>query len=128
MIPTAQIAFRNMDPAAQIEAAVTRKIAALERYFSRIVSCRVVIRGPRSENPGGLYSIRIELGLPGGELVVDHTLNHARPAIHEAFDAMRRQLQDHVRRMRGDIKDVRCTRGDMKTHAPVSATRRKRAA
>jgi len=124
----AQIAFRNMDTAPELEAAVQKEASGLDRFFNRIMSCRVVIEGPRRQEYGGLYNIRIDLGVPGEELVVEHnpTLHtglqgleamrktkqsephrerrDARRAIHEAFKEMRRQLQDYARRMRGQAK------------------------
>ena len=48
--------------------------------------------------------------MPGKELVASRTPpeHHADEeidvAIREAFDRMRRQLQDHVRKMRGQVK------------------------
>lgn len=123
-----QIAFRNMNAVPELEAAVQKEAIGLDRYFDRIVNCRVVIEGPRRQEYGGLYNIRVNLGVPGDELVVEHnpTLHSrlkesetarktrqsepnrerrdARRAIHEAFQEMRRQLQDYARRMRGDTK------------------------
>jgi cold shock CspA family protein len=57
-----------------------------------------------------LYHVRIDLTVPGAELVASREPhdNHAHEdvyvAIRDAFDAMRRQLEAHARRQRGDIK------------------------
>ncbi len=59
---------------------------------------------------GGFHQLRIHLTVPGGEIIVnrDPSEHHAHEdvyvAIRDAFDAARRQLEDHVRRMRGDTK------------------------
>jgi len=123
-----QITFRNMESSPKIEEAVLKEASRLDRFFPRIMSCRVAIEGPRREEFGGLYRVRIDLGVPGEELVVEqnptlHRTLQAREAmgktkedephrerrdpqraIHEAFHEMRRRLQDYVRRMRGDTK------------------------
>jgi len=123
-----QITFRNMDPSPGLEAAVLKEAARLERYFSRIMSCRVALEGPKREEYGGLYRVRIDLGVPGEELLVEHNPSlHAtlasqetvhetkqsephrerrdpKVAIREAFHEMRRRLQDYVRRIGGQTK------------------------
>jgi cold shock CspA family protein/ribosome-associated translation inhibitor RaiA len=113
MTITPQVTFRNMRTAPELEAAVRKEAGALERFFNRIISCRVVIEGPRRQEPGGLYKVRIELGVPGESLVVDRNpaphaglreIEAARFAIHEAFRELRRRLQDYARRIRGNTK------------------------
>jgi len=123
-----QITFRNMESSPKLEEAVLKEASRLDRFFPRIMSCRVAIEGPRREEFGGLYRVRIDLGVPGEELVVEQnpTLHKTlqgreamrktkedephrerrdpQRAIHEAFHEMRRRLQDYVRRMRGDTK------------------------
>ena len=59
---------------------------------------------------GGVYHVRVDLTVPGREIVVsrDPAENHAHEdvyvAIRDAFDATRRQLEDHVREIRADVK------------------------
>jgi cold shock CspA family protein len=108
-----QVSFQNMPLSDDIEAAVWKHAEALERYCTRITSCRVVIDSPhRHHRKGQLYSVRIDLTVPpGGEIVVnrEHRLDHAHEdvnvALRNAFHAARRQLEDHVRRFRGDVKE-----------------------
>jgi cold shock CspA family protein len=97
----------------------------LDKYFRRITSCRVIVEAPhRHHRRGDPFHIRIELGVPGKELVVTHepTLKHEEQggwhkrlevegphqdvyvAIRDGFKAMRRQLQDYVRCLRRDVK------------------------
>lgn len=106
-----QVTFRNMDPSDAVEANVREKAAKLERYFDRIVSCRVVVEAPhRRGAKGRLYDVRIDLAVPGKELVVNHNgpKNHAREdvyvSIRDAFKAMARQLEDHARKARHEVK------------------------
>ncbi|HVY91103.1 MAG TPA: HPF/RaiA family ribosome-associated protein [Bryobacteraceae bacterium] len=123
-----QITFRNMESSSKMEDAVLKEAARLERFFPRITSCRVAIERPRQEKFGGMYHVRIDVGVPGEKLLVEHNpsqhqtlqskeamhqtrqeephreLRDPQRAIHEAFHEMRRRLQDYARRIRGDTK------------------------
>lgn len=101
-----QVTFRNMEKVPELEAAVGKEAGGLDRFFDRITNCRVVIEQLRRQHGGGLFHVRVSLGVPGGELVVDRdpTLHDAGLAIRAAFREMRRQLQDYAQRMRGDTK------------------------
>jgi ribosomal subunit interface protein len=106
-----QISFRNMDPSPTIEARIREKAAKLERFHDRIIGCTVVVEAPhRHHHKGKLYNVRVDVSVPGKDVVVDHAkpLDHAHEdvyvAIRDAFDAAARRLEDHARRMRGDVK------------------------
>lgn len=105
-----QITFRNIDASAAVEAKIRERARELEQFFDRIVSCRVVIEAPNRRRHGDLFHIRVELKIPGKEIVVkrDPPEHHAHEdiyvAVRDCFDAARRQLEDHVRRRRGDVK------------------------
>jgi cold shock CspA family protein len=71
----------------------------------------VVIAQPhRHHRQGRLYSVRVDLVVPGGEIVVnrEHPRDHAHEdvfvALRDAFRAAERRLEDHVRRLRGGEK------------------------
>jgi cold shock CspA family protein/ribosome-associated translation inhibitor RaiA len=107
----ARIAFRGMEAPIGIEESVHKHVADLERFFDRITACNVVVEADhRHHRQGRLYHVRIDLIVPGREIVVrrepsEHHAHEELPvAIHDAFDAVRRQLEDYVRKMRGDIK------------------------
>jgi ribosomal subunit interface protein len=106
-----QITFRNLDTSPSVEAKIRERVGELERFFNGITSCRVMIEAPsRHHREGGLYHIRVDLKVPGREIVVkrDPSEHHAHEdiyvAVRDCFDAVRRQLEDHARRQRGDIK------------------------
>ncbi len=106
-----QVTFRNMDPSEALEANVRGKAEKLERYFDRVVSCRVVVESPhRRHHKGKLYNVRIDIGVPGKEIVVNHSgpKNHAHEdvyvAVRDAFKSAARRLEDHARKMRGEVK------------------------
>jgi len=124
-----QITYRNMQPSDAVTARVHEEAAKLDEFFPRITSCRVVVEAPhRHHKWGELFHVRIELGVPGTELVVSHepspraALRHNEEvalrkhleihpehkdvyvAVRDAFASARRQLQDYVKRLRGEMK------------------------
>ncbi len=106
-----QVTFRDMEPSRGIEQAIREKAAKLDQFHDRITGCRVVVAAPhRHHHKGRLYNVRIDMTVPGGELVVNRdnsqaTAHHdVHVAIRDAFNAARRQLQDYARRRRGEVK------------------------
>jgi len=106
-----QSTFHHLDPSPTAETKVRERVAELEQFYDRITSCRVMIEAPsRRHHEGRLYHIRVDLNVPGREIVVkrDPPEHHAHEdiyvAVRDCFDAVRRQLEDYARRQRGDIK------------------------
>lgn len=102
-----QITFRDVPPSAAVEARIQEEAEALRQYDDRIVRCRVVVEQPhRHRHQGRLFAIHIDLTVPGREIVIgagrdeDHAHEDIYVAIRDAFEAARRQLQDHARRLR----------------------------
>ena len=101
-----------METSAAVEANIREKAAKLEQYYDQIMSCRVVVEAPHAhKHQGKLYQVHIDLGVPDGELVVSHEHHHKDSAhedvyvaIRDAFDAMKRQLEDYARKRRGKVK------------------------
>ena len=106
-----QITFRHMDSSEAVAERIRERAGELERFFDRIISCRVVVecRHPRRRQ-GNLFRIRVDLKIPGREIAVgrDPAAHHSHEdvyvAIRDAFDAARRALEDHVRERRGEVK------------------------
>jgi cold shock CspA family protein/ribosome-associated translation inhibitor RaiA len=106
-----QVSFRNMPPSPAVEADIREKAAKLEEFYDRITSVRVVVETPhRQHRTGKLFHVRIDVRVPGRELVVKrepekhHAHEDAHVAVRDAFDAAKRQLEDYVREMRGSVK------------------------
>lgn len=106
-----QIVFRNLDPSAAIEAKVRERAEKLDHFYDDIMSCQVVIEAHhKHHHKGKLYHVRVDVRVPGAELVTSrepgehHAHEDVYVAIRDAFDAMRRQLEDHARRRRGKVK------------------------
>jgi len=106
-----QVTFRHMDSSPALEARIRQRAQELEQFHDRITACRVTVESQhRHHRQGNLFEVRIDLMLPGREIVVgrDRGINHAHEdahvAVRDAFDALRRRLEDHVRGARGDVK------------------------
>ena len=108
-----QITFKDVDHSDAVEAKIQDRVAWLERFYARIISCRVVVsKVNRHHHRGNLYSIHLSLRVPGEDLSISRVsdLNHAHKdifvTIRDAFDAARRELEDFVRRQRGEVKSI----------------------
>lgn len=106
-----QIVFRNMDPSDAIEANVRERAEKLEHFSKDIMSCRVVVEAHhKHHHKGNLYHVRVDVKVPGRELVVSREPGKHQAhedvyvAIRDSFNAMGRQLEDHMRRIRGKVK------------------------
>ncbi len=111
MQDTLRIVFRDMTAPIGMEDTIRALAADLERQFDRVTGCSVVIeRRHRNHHHGNLYHVRIELSVPDRTIVVgrdpgDHHAHEDLPvAIRDAFQAVKRQLQDYIRTKRGDVK------------------------
>ena len=111
MPATLQISYRNMESSDSIERQVRDRFAQLEKFYDRLIACHVVLEeSGRHHRQGRLFHVRLELIAPGREIVVrrdppeHHAHEDAHVAIRDAFDAARRQLEDHVRRMDNRVK------------------------
>jgi len=142
---TPTITFRGVERTAALEAEVIARLGKLETYYAGIMGCRVLVElVQRHHEAGNRYHVRIDLTVPGEEIVVTHEASlrattrdveaakitrlaepdperkHARVAIREAFDIARRRLQDYARRQRGAVKTaVRQTRGRVSQLFPI---------
>ena len=124
-----QITFRNIRPSEAIEEWIRAEVSKLDTFYSRVMGCRVAIEIPhRHHKKGRPFHIRIDLTVPGEEIVVNRepSLSHRTRqsgesrlkkrlevrtphknihlAINDAFKAVDRRLQDYARRQRGDVK------------------------
>ena len=102
-----EVSFRNVEPSERHRQKIAEEIEKLERYFDRITRCRVVVDMPhRHSEQGNRYHVGIRLTVPTTELVVsrDPGPNEGHQdldtAIVDAFQAMRRQLEEYAGRLR----------------------------
>lgn len=95
-----EIQFVSLERSLAVEAVVRQRVAKLERFFDGIISCHVMIDAPhRQHRKGNVYEVRIEVRVPGTELVVTHepgnvdAHNDIYTAVRDAFTAMDRMLR-----------------------------------
>ncbi len=101
------IVYRDVPRSDAIDTYIRKHVDKLGAHSERVVSCHVALEAPhRHKQHGRHYRVRIDLALPGAELVVDRTpdagRNHedAYAAIDDAFDHALRRMDDHTRRSR----------------------------
>lgn len=101
-----QVTLRDIAASEAVEGYIRERAAKLDDLYPRIVSCRVVVEAPvRHHRKGGPFTVRIDITVPGDEIVVDRKADEdLYVAIRDAFDAARRRLEDHARRQRGSVK------------------------
>lgn len=101
-----QITIRDMPRSEALEAHIREKVQKLEAQFVRVISCRVVVEMPhRHQQQGKQFNVRIDLGVPGSEIVVNRDHHEdVYVALRDAFDAAKRQLEDYSRRLQRETK------------------------
>lgn len=117
-----QITYRGLDPSESLSGLIHREADKLEKFFDRIVACRVLIeQEQRHLRSGAPFRVRIDITVPGSELVIDTAKSlrtstpdeenparrkssevdaaHKDPAlaIRDAFRRARRRTQDFAR-------------------------------
>ncbi|MEG0822377.1 MAG: HPF/RaiA family ribosome-associated protein [Burkholderiaceae bacterium] len=100
-----QINFHGIDHSPALEAAIAEKSAGLGRFDSSLISCRVTVEQEgRHQHQGREVAIRIDLSVPGHELVVTRKHEDAFAATNEAFDAARRVVKEDAAQRRNVVK------------------------
>jgi ribosome-associated translation inhibitor RaiA len=104
------IEFQGMEASPELRDKITHHLSRLEERFGRITACRVTVKAPSGHRrTGDPYGIKIHLSLPDErEVAVDRTPHQDERhqdfdfALNDAFSRAGRQLQDAVKRMRGE--------------------------
>lgn len=101
-----QITIRNVQHSDALEALIRDKVVKLTEFHPRITSCRVTVEASaRHRRQGHLFQVRIDVRVPQREIVATRDRDEdVYVALREAFDAAKRQLDEAVRELRGDVK------------------------
>ena len=112
-----QITYRGMPHSPAMDAKIVELAGKLEEFNPRITRCHVVVaETDRHKAKGNLFEVHVDLHVPGHEIVATQKANEdAYVAINEAFEVATRQLEDVMRRQRGEVKHHRDERGDNAT-------------
>jgi hypothetical protein len=151
------ITVRGGERTAELESTVEGYLAKLTRYCPTLIGARVLVEpAAKRHRNGNRYHVRIELSLPGEDVVVTRNdglrpavragasprarkqdelapdYRQAKVAIREAFEVARRRLQDVTRRRRGATKvhtpppKVMAAEGTVPRRARTTKARRRR--
>jgi ribosomal subunit interface protein len=102
-----QITFRDMVPLPSVEPEIRRRADKFDQWTPDVMSCHVVVEADGNRHrTGHCYRVRITLRVPDDEIAAGqhHLDEDIHRALHGAFDAADRQLEDYVRRRRGQVK------------------------
>lgn len=113
MISPVLIEFQNTQPLEDVESRIRQELAELEKFYNRLVSCRVNVEVPSRERRGSVSKVRIDFGIPArdaamraglhGGAEAQQNMEHlevkaqrkdASMAVHAAFNIARRRLAD----------------------------------
>jgi ribosome-associated translation inhibitor RaiA len=110
IIPTS-ITFRGMAASEALRARIKERAQRLDRFAEDILSCNVVVSAcEHKHHRGNRYNVRASATLRDCTIETGHTPSpdssheDAHLAVTHTFNALRRRVEDHVRRRRGDIK------------------------
>ena len=109
-----EISFRNMDSSESVEAKIRERVEKLEKLYPRLVACRVAVETPhRQHQTHNIFRVRIDMSVPGNELVVSKEPNrvhekYADPDVYtilrDAFDTAENQLRSFKAKQYGEVK------------------------
>ncbi|MBS2014384.1 MAG: ribosome-associated translation inhibitor RaiA [Deltaproteobacteria bacterium] len=109
MATPVQLTYRDFPSSPAVTEHVERRAAKLETYSDRLMTCHVVVEQPhRHSRHGQKFHVRIDMHVPGRELVVSKTSASSTLDLHatidEAFGEAERVLEDHVRERRDRVR------------------------
>ncbi len=107
MIIPLQITAQGIELSEAMKEEITERANKLDKFYDRIMRCKVVVEEPkRHPHEGKLYSVRIIMTVPGGEIVTRRVLKEDLfVAMRDSFQAARRKLENFAREQRGDVKN-----------------------
>lgn len=109
-IPT-RVTFQGMDSSDALRTRIEARAQRLHRFAGDILECNVVVRAcEHRHRHGNRYNVHARVTMRDREVEAGRTpvadSSHEDPykAAAHTFDVLRRRIEDHVRRRRGDVK------------------------
>lgn len=101
-----EITARNVNLTDDMENLIRQKASKLDTFYDRIISCRVTVDIPhKSQRSGSPYNVRLDISVPGGDLVVKREPDEdLHKAIVSSFDTAQRRLKEFSEKQRGEVK------------------------
>jgi cold shock CspA family protein len=111
MIMPLQITFKDLPTDVKVEGRIREAAQKLDRFSNEIMGCRAVVSAIQMrQHKGQHYHIRLDVTVPGKELVVNREPGDATThtdilvAVRDTFGAMERMLRDYSQQRRGEVK------------------------
>ena len=106
-----QITYHHVMKSESLDAKIRERAEKLDDFADCIMSGRVVVEAPHHHHhKGNLYRLSIDITVPGHEITVTRSPDKHQAyqdpyvLVRDAFDAVRRQLEDYVRRRGQKVK------------------------
>jgi ribosomal subunit interface protein len=101
-----EISARDVRINGETEDLIRDKALKLDRFYDQIIGCRVKVDVPhRSQRSGIMYNVRIDITVPGGELIVKREPDEdLHVAIVNSFETAQRRVKEYADRQRGEVK------------------------
>ncbi len=101
-----EISARDVRINGETEELIRDKASKLDRFYDQIIGCRVKVDVPhRSQRSGIMYNVRIDITVPGGELIVKREPDEdLHVAIVNSFETAQRRVKEYADRQRGEVK------------------------
>ncbi len=101
-----EISARDVRLNGDTEELIREKAAKLDRLYDQIIGCRVKVDMPhRSQRSGMMYNVRIDITVPGGELIVKREPDEdLHVAIVNSFETAQRRIKEYAEKQRGEVK------------------------
>lgn len=101
-----QITVRDMPHSPALEEQIRDRAAKLEEFHDRITSCRVTVeQASQHQHKGRHFRVSVDVRVPGREIVANRDHHEdVYVALRDAFDAVKRQLEETARLQRGEVK------------------------
>ena len=103
-----------MDHSPAMDERIRELTAKMENLHPKVTHVHVVVdEADRNKRTGRLFNVRVDVHVPGQDIVATHQ-EHEDPyvAVGNAFDVLTRQLEEHIRKVRGEVKRHQSERGD----------------
>lgn len=106
MQPPVQITVREMAHSEALDARIHVKAAKLAEFHPNITSCRVTVEeAGKHQRQGRQFAVNLDVRVPGKEFVVSKSHEgDVYVALRDAFEAMRRQIDEFMRAKHNFVK------------------------
>ena len=100
-----EINYKDVKQSTEVSAYIKNRTKKLEQFSEKIIKCRVVIEKAVQHNKLVIFNTRITLCIPHFELSThNNQTENMYKSIHNAFNRIQRQLEDHHHTLEGFVK------------------------